>query len=97
MKGAGMLGWSHLGCSGQNAIIFSRQGFVYIFNLLYFLFLGSKKAWATPKLVSFRDFNSKFPTSIPAPFISESPRANDTMIVPHPDFSSSTLIRSIVN
>ena len=38
MKGAGMLVvslrgvifgfWSHLGCSGQNAIIFSRQGIV---------------------------------------------------------------------
>ena len=38
MKGAGMLVvslrgvifgfWSHLGCSGQNAIIFSRQGLV---------------------------------------------------------------------
>ena len=39
MKGAGMLVaslrgtnfglWSHLGCSGQNAIIFSREGLVY--------------------------------------------------------------------
>ena len=37
MKGSGMLVslncvnvgfWSHLGCSGQNAIIFSRQGLV---------------------------------------------------------------------
>ena len=41
MKGVGMLMlvvshrgvnfgfWSHLGCSGQNAIIFSREGLVY--------------------------------------------------------------------
>ena len=39
MKGAGMLVvllrgvnfgfWSHLGCSGQNAIIFGREGLVY--------------------------------------------------------------------
>ena len=39
MKGAGMLivslrgvnfgFWSHLGCYGQNAIIFSREGLVY--------------------------------------------------------------------
>ena len=33
MKGVGMLVvncgfWSHLGCSGQNAIIFSREGLV---------------------------------------------------------------------
>ena len=38
MKGSGMLVvslrsvnfgfWSHLGCSGQNTIIFSREGFV---------------------------------------------------------------------
>ena len=38
MKGAGMLDvslggvnfgfWSHLGCSGQNAIVFSREGLV---------------------------------------------------------------------
>ena len=57
MKGTGMLVvslrgvnfgfWSHLGCSGQNAIIFSHQGLVYgstrrnikiyIFNFLYLL------------------------------------------------------------
>ena len=56
MKGAGMLVvslrgvnfafWSHLGCSGQNAIIFSREGHakkyinifdMYIFNSFYLL------------------------------------------------------------
>ena len=56
MKGAGMLVvslrgvnfafWSHLGCSGQNDIIFSREGHakkyknifdMYIFNSLYLL------------------------------------------------------------
>ena len=58
MKGAGMLVvslrranvgfWSHLGCSGKNAIIFNRQGCarrnikLYIFNLFYLLFRGQK-------------------------------------------------------
>ena len=41
-------------------------------------FRGKKRTWATPKSVSFSGFNSKFPTSIPTPFIcgvSPPPRA----------------------
>ena len=36
-------------------------------------FRSQKKGWATPRLVSFGGFNSKFPKSMPAPFIWESP------------------------
>ena len=53
-KGWGCLS-SHLGSSGQNAIILSCN------------------RWATPRLVSFWGCNSKFPMSIPAHFIWESP------------------------
>ena len=106
MKGVGMLVvslrgvnfgfWSHLGCSVQNAIIFSREGlhakkyeniyliciflmrFIYSIHIiqvfsfvcvLTWSLLGVKKAWATPRSVSFWGLNSKFPTSIPTPFI----------------------------
>ena len=72
---------SHLGCSGQNAIIFSREGLVQgctrkniyclCFNMVSFR--GQKKLEPRPS-VSFRGlisswFNSKFPTSTPNPFI----------------------------
>ena len=74
--------WSHLECSGQNAIVFSRKGLfqgckrrnvkkLYIFNSFYLLdsfiikaFQGSKKGWASSRLVS-----SNAPTNIPAQFI----------------------------
>ena len=78
MKGVGMLVvslrgvnfgfWSHLGCSGRNAIIFSREGLVY----------GSPRTTmkiyilSVFNMVSFR-FNSKFLTSIPTPFMSPPP------------------------
>ena len=99
MKGAGMLVvslsdanfgfWSHLGCSGQNATIFSHKGCakkyknIYIFQLILFTpFMQSKF-----KMVSFEGqkrlghaqighlyrFTSKFPTSIPAPVSCGSP------------------------
>ena len=32
-------------------------------------FRGKKRTWAAPTSVSFSGFNSKFPTSIPTPFI----------------------------
>ena len=68
-KGAGMLVvslrgvnfgfWSHLGSSGQNAIIFSRKLKISfrvareeILNFFFFQFVLSK-GWATPRLVSF--------------------------------------------
>ena len=44
----------------------------YIVNSFYLLFKASKEACATPILVSVRGL--KFPTSIPAPFIWESPQ-----------------------
>ena len=34
--------WSHLGCSGQNAIIFSRKGLLFV-CVLKWSFLGVKK------------------------------------------------------
>ena len=77
MKGLGMLVvslrginfgfWSHLGCSGQNAIIFSREGLVqgctrkiYIVCVLTWSLLGVKKAWATPRSVCFRALIQNF-------------------------------------
>ena len=114
MKGAGMLVvslrgvnfafWSHLGCSGQNAIIFSRKGLVQgctrkklkkiylicIF-LMHFIYssdiirvssfvcvltwslLGVKKSLGHAQIGLLQGFNSKFPTSIPTPFICEVP------------------------
>ena len=68
MKGAGMFivslrvvnfGFcSHLGCSGKNAIIFSRKRSCLGLHVTKSL-LGVKKAWVMPR----------FPTSISAPFI----------------------------
>ena len=68
LRGVNFGFWSHLGCSGQNAIICSREGllkgcarrnikvYIYYVYFKFFLFtlLGVKKAWATPRLVSFR-------------------------------------------
>ena len=70
MKGVGMLVvslrgvnfgfWSHLGCSGQNAIIFSRDGSrlglqakkIYLLSVFHMVcFRGQKKAWATPRSI----------------------------------------------
>ena len=103
MKGAGTLvvqlrgvnfGFrSHLGCSGKNAIIFSRKGLfqgctkkfkrLYIFNWFYLLdsciknnqsfFRCQKKVGSRPDWF-LKEFNSKVPTNIPAPFIWETPR-----------------------
>ena len=114
MKGAGMLVvslrgvnfafWSHLGCSGQNAIIFSRKGLVqgctrkklkkiyliciFLMHFIYssdiiqvFSFvcvltwslLGVKKSLGHAQIGLLQGFNSKFPTSIPTPFICEVP------------------------
>ena len=86
MKGVGMLVvslrginfgfWSHLGCSGQNAIIFSREGLVqgctrktYIVCVLSSSFLGVKKSLGPFQIGLLQGFNLKFPTSIPTPFI----------------------------
>ena len=72
--------WSHLGCSGQNTIIFSRKGLhskgctrgnmnkLYIFNPFYLLDSGNKslnKGWATPRLVSFRGLIQNFRRASP--------------------------------
>ena len=89
MKGVGMLVvsfrginfgfWSHLGCSGQNAIIFSREGLVqgctrknitiYIVCVLTWSLLGVKKSLGPAQIGLLQGFNSKFSTSIPTPFI----------------------------
>ena len=80
--------WSHLGCSGQNAIVFRREGLVqgctrenikiYIyclcFNMVSFQ-QGSKKAWATPRSVSFRGLIQNFRRASPPLSYAESPRA----------------------
>ena len=100
LRGVNFGFWSHLGCSGQNPIIFSREGLVqgctrkklkniyltmYIFNAFYLLqsynptfliclcfnmvsFRGQKKLGSRPDRI-LQGFNSKFPTSIPTPFI----------------------------
>ena len=76
--------WSHLGCSGQNTIIFSREGLVYsctpknikIYILSVFqhgLFYGSKKAWAPPRSVSFRGLIQNFRRASPSLSYAESP------------------------
>ena len=57
LRGVNFGFWSDLGCSGQDAIIFSHKG---LFkgctrrNVKNVLFLGSKIGWATPRLVFFR-------------------------------------------
>ena len=109
MKGAGMLFvslrgvnfgfWSHLGCTGQNAIIFSREGhakkykniYLICIFLIHFIYsihiiqvfsfvcvltwslLGVKKSLGHAQIGLLQGFNSKFPTSIPTPFICEVP------------------------
>ena len=92
LRGVNFAFWSHLGCSGQNAMIFSREGQakiyknifdMYIFNSFYLLhsYNPSFLICLCFNMVSFRGqksfslqvFNSKFPTSIPTPFICEVP------------------------
>ena len=85
MKGVGMLFvslkgvnfgfWSELGCSGQNAIIF-RLGLhlkkykkIHIVCVLTWSLLGVKKNLGHAQIGLLKGFNSKFPTSIPTPFI----------------------------
>ena len=90
MKGMGMLVvslsgvnfgfWSHVGCSVENAIIFSRERLVqgctrknikmYIYCLcLTWSLLGVKKSLSHTQIGLLQGFNSKFPTSILTPFI----------------------------
>ena len=91
MKGVGMLVvslrginfgfWSHLGCSGQNTIIFSRDGlglhakkyniyiYIYIVYVLTWSLLEVKKSLGPAQIGLLYEFNSKFPTSIPTYFI----------------------------
>ena len=78
--------WSHLECSGQNAIIFSRKGLfqgckrrnvkkLYSFNLFYLLDSCNQSLLGVKKgWASSRLVSSKVPTNIPAPFIWEFPR-----------------------
>ena len=90
MKGMGMLVvslsgvnfgfWSHVGCSGENAIIFSRERLVYgctrknikmyiyclCFNMVSF---RGQKSFSHTHIGLLQGFNSKFPTSILTPFI----------------------------
>ena len=98
LRGVNVGFWSHLGCSGQDVIVFSRKDLFqgctrrYIFCqfVLFTQFMYSIASVPKEhcnKMVSFRvktrlahaqvgllkGFNSKFPTSIPAPFIWQSP------------------------
>ena len=109
MKGAGMLFvslrgvnfgfWSQLGCTGQNAIIFSREGhakkykniYLICIFLIHFIYsihiiqvfsfvcvltwslLGVKKAWATPRSVSFRGLIQNFRRASPPLSYARSP------------------------
>ena len=68
--------WSHSGCSEKNAIIFSREGLVqgctrkiYIVCVLTWSLLGIKNSLGPAQIGLLQGFNSKFPTSIPTPFI----------------------------
>lgn len=72
--------WSHLGCSQQNTKKYLRNCF---FNSFYLLdscnhslkqsLLGVKNRLGHAQIGLLYWFNSKFPTSIPAPFIWEAP------------------------
>ena len=79
---------SHLGCSEQNTIIFSRESLVQglhakkyknIYCLCYNMvsFQGSKKACATPRSVSFRGLIQNFRRASPALSYAESPSPED--------------------
>ena len=65
----------HLGCSGQNAIIFIRKGLVQcctrwnikIYICLKMVFFRGQKSFGHAQVGLLYGFNSKFPTSIPAP------------------------------
>ena len=103
--------WSHLGCSGKNAIIFSREGLVqgctrkkrkniylimYIFNAFYlpqsynpsFLIclcfdmvsFRGQKSLGHAQIGLLQGFNSKFPTSIPTPFICGVPPGDHALL-----------------
>ena len=90
MKGVGMLVvsltgvnfefWSHLGCSGKNTIIFSRDGSrlglhakkynnIYLICIFFWSLLGVKKSLGHAQIGLLQGFNSKFPTSIPTPLM----------------------------
>ena len=85
LRGVNFGFWSHLGCSGQNAIIFSSESLVQDCTwknikicllsecVLTWSLLGVKKSLGYARMGLFWGFNSKFPTSIPTPFICRIP------------------------
>ena len=89
LRGTNLGCWSHLACAGQNAIIFSHEGLVqgctrknikiYTVCVLTWSLLGVKKSLSHAQIGLLQGFNSKFPTSIPTPFIyGVPPRENFT-------------------
>ena len=75
LRGVNFGFWSDLECSGQNAIIF-RLGLhvkkykkIHIVCVLTWSLLGVKKSLGHAQIGLLKGFNSKFPTSIPTPFI----------------------------
>ena len=78
LRGVNFGFWSHLWCSGQNAIIFSREGLIYkicIVCVLTWSLLRVKKSLGLAQIGLLWGFTSKFPTSIPTPFICGVPSA----------------------
>ena len=82
LRGVNFGFWSHLGYSGQNATICSREGLfkgcarrnikedIYYVYFKFFLFtlVGVKKSLAHAQIGLLQGFNLKFPTSIPPLF-----------------------------
>ena len=76
LRGVNFGFWSHLGCSEQNATKFSRQKsrlglhakkyikYIFLIRFIY-SFRGQKKAWTTPRLVSFRGLIQNFRRACP--------------------------------
>ena len=75
--------WSHLGCPEKTPLCLAVKVSFRVARekLLYFLFvcvlkwslLGGQKSLGHAQIGLLQGINSKFPTSIPAPFIRESP------------------------
>ena len=79
LRGVNCRFWSHLKCSGQNVIIFSRGGLVLRLHaqkytnvhfscVLTWSLLGVKKSLDHAQIGLLQRFHSKFPTSIPTLF-----------------------------
>ena len=84
LRGVNFTFWPHLGCSGQNAIIFSREGLVqgctrknikiYIYCLCFnMVSFRGQKSLGHAQIGLLQGFNSKLPTRIRTPFVCSAP------------------------